>query len=363
MKQIVVCQVIAELGDGGVETMLLDVYRNIDKEQFKFIFIVQNDTRKYESEIKDFGGEILQIPPLKEIGVIKYIIQLKKIFKTEKVDVVHCHNLTQNPIILFTAFISKIKIRVSHSHLTTCFSKKAKLMMPIIRFLINIFSTSKISCGTQAGRFLYGKSDFTVVHNAIDVDKFINAKYNNNLASIPYIHNNKIVLHVGRLSIQKNHEYIIKIAKQLKDENVIFICCGDGPRFEELRQLIKNEHLDDKLYLLGSRSDIHELMKVADVLILPSLYEGLPVTIIEAQAANLNCIVSNQVDKDCDLELDLVNFLPINDNDVKKWATLIINNIPHKNDNDRIRNRLKICGYDGKVNAKILSEIYRGIKK
>lgn len=363
MKKTVVCQVIAELGDGGVETMLLDVYRNINREQFKFIFIVQNDKRKYEKEIRNFGGEILQVSSLKQVGIIKYIQQLKKVFKTEKVDVVHCHNLTQNPIILFTAFISNIKIRVSHSHLTTCFSEKAKLVMPIIRFLINIFSTSKISCGKQAGEFLYGKSDFIIVHNAIDTDKFINAKYNNNLSLIPNIYNKKVVLHVGRLSEQKNHEYIFKIAKQLINEDVIFVCCGDGPRFTKLNEIIKKDGLDDKVYLLGSRNDIHEIMKGADLLILPSLYEGLPVTIIEAQASNLKCIVSNQVDKDCDLGLDLVTFLPINNNDTKIWADLILDNTSHKNCNKKIRDRLKSCGYDGMANGKILSEIYRGIKK
>ena len=104
MNKIKILQVISELGDGGVESMLMDIYRNIDKEKFCFIFVASSDNNRYTQEISDYGGKVIIVEPLKEIGVFKYTHRLIKICKIEGIDVVHCHNLTQNPIILLHCF-------------------------------------------------------------------------------------------------------------------------------------------------------------------------------------------------------------------------------------------------------------------
>lgn len=357
MNKIKILQVISELGDGGVESMLMDIYRNIDKEKFCFIFVASSDNNRYTQEISDYGGKVIIVEPLKEIGVFKYTHRLIKICKIEGIDVVHCHNLTQNPIILLAALLSGIKIRVSHSHLTACFSRKAKILMPFIRFSINVLATHKLACGNEAGKFLYGNKKFNIINNAIDIDKFYNARKLNEINGID-IKNKYVILHVGRLSEQKNHNFIVKIMSKL-DKDIVLFCCGTGPLEKDIKNLIINNNLENNMVLLGSRNDIPNLMKTANLMILPSLYEGLPVSLIEAQASGLKSISSNTIDKDCDLGLGLVDFLPINDNNEEIWIKKITS---YKNNGYVIPNNIKEKiiekGYSSKRNCELISSIY-----
>lgn len=359
LKKVNILQVIYQLGDGGVESMLMDIYRNINKEKYNFIFLVQDDSIKYVDEITSFGGKIIKIKSLKEQGLFKYINTISKICFDNKIDVVHAHNLTQNFIVLFSAKKAKVKVRVSHSHLTSCFSKKTKVLMPLIKFFTNLFATDKLACGYEAGKFLYGNSKFSVINNAIDVDRFYNAKPSNSSEIKKIIDNKYVILHVGRLCEQKNHNFILKIASMLKEEinDFVILCCGSGPLEYEIKNQISDCGLDDVVKLLGSRNDIPSLMKSSDIFILPSLYEGLPVTSIEVQAANLKCLLSDTIDHNCDLGLGLVDFLSI-DNE-KKWVDKInfYKNNHFESDGD-IKNVLEKFGYDSKNNCSILEKIY-----
>lgn len=223
MKKINILQVIYQLGDGGVESMLMDIYRNIDFKKYRFIFLVQEKSIKYVDEIEKMGGKVITISPLKKQGLIKYIKEIKRICKEEKIDVVHSHNLTQNFIVLYAASLAKVKIRVSHSHLTSTFSIASKFLMPIIRFLTNSISTNRLACGYDAGKFLYGNKSFKVINNAIDVNKFINAPQPKLDDTLKKVKNKYIILHVGRLCNQKNHDFIIEIAKELKKVGKILL--------------------------------------------------------------------------------------------------------------------------------------------
>lgn len=362
MKQVTVLQIISDLSDGGVEAMLMDIYRNIDHEAIRFIFLVQSNNRRYEEEIIKYGGKVYQIVPLHSAGLISYIKSIITICKLEHVDVVHCHNLTQNPILLFAALIAGVKVRISHSHLTTTFSRKAEKMMPVIRFAINLFSTHRLACGNDAGRFLYGKKDFLVINNAIDIDKFFDAEPVNLEKEFGLSPKDRVLLHVGRLSKQKNHTYLIDIMEKLANlkNNVVLICCGSGPEMEKIKQTIFEKGLEERILLLGSRTDIPRLMKSADLLLLPSLYEGFPVTLVEAQASGLYSLVSDTIDRECDLGLNLIQFLPINDS-VDKWVNEICRLIDTYNSGFKIfdiKEELEAHGYSSKKNSSVLEKIY-----
>lgn len=363
MKKITVLQVIAELGDGGVETMLMELYRNIDREKFRFVFVVQNEKRKYEETINEYGGKIVRSHALKDIGPANYIKELVQICKQEHVDVVHAHNLTQNPIILFAALMAGVKVRVSHSHLTCCFSRKAQMLLPLIRFSINILSTKCLACGQEAGTFLYGKHDFIVVNNAVDLEKYqrddrYGEKYKEKLG----YKDKHIILHVGRLAEQKNHEYLFEILEKIAERrtDIILVCCGDGPDRERLEKRIKESSCRNQIYLLGSRNDVPDLMKAASVLLLPSLYEGLPVTLIEAQASGLRCIVSTTVDPSVDQKLGLVEFLNIGKENISEWAQRVeeLCDTDCNVSREQIAKTLTENGYNGKITSKIMTDIY-----
>ena len=300
-----VLQVITELGDGGVEMMLTNLYKEINKEKIQFIFCVQTDKRNKEKMILDFGGKIIQIKPLAECGIIKYIRQIYTICINYDIDCVHCHNLLQNIFILFAARLAGVRKRICHSHLTTIHRQIVNCFMPFFRMLINILATERLACGVEAGKFLYGKKDFIIINNAIDIDTFIKYENKKEIKKINEQYGDNIILHVGRLSGQKNHRYLIEIAKGLKNKNVKFkiLCCGDGPLKKDIQNLIVRNDLENEIKLLGSISNVIPYYYASKMLILPSLYEGLPVVSIEMQAAGLHGIFSNTIDQTCDLGL------------------------------------------------------------
>lgn len=362
MKHITVLQIISDLSDGGVEAMLMDIYRNIDHKIIRFIFVVQSNNRRYEEEIIEYGGKVYQINPLHSVGTIAYMKSIISICKLEQVDVVHCHNLTQNPILLMAAKIAGIKIRISHSHLTTAFSRKTEILMPVIRLVINSLATHRLACGNDAGRFLYGKKNFLVINNAIDIDKFLDAEPVDLQKELGLSENSKVLLHVGRLSKQKNHVYLINIMEKLSKirEDVVLICCGSGPDMEKIKQKVSEKCLGRRFLLLGSRTDIPQLMKSANLLLLPSLYEGFPVTLVEAQASGLYSLVSDTVDKESNLGVNLVEFLPINV-PVDKWIDEICRLLDKPNDDFEpadIKKQLESQGYSSLKNSRVLEKIY-----
>ena len=362
MKQITVLQIISDLSDGGVEAMLMDIYRNIDYKTIRFIFVVQSSSRRYVDEIGEYGGKVYQVSPLHSVGMIAYMKNIITLSKLEKVDVVHCHNLTQNPVLLFAAKIAGVKIRISHSHLTNTFSRKAAILLPIIRLTINCLATHRLACGKDAGKFLYGKKSFLVINNAINVDRFVYAEPIDIQAELGLSKDYKILLHVGRLSEQKNHIYLLNIMEKLSEirKDVVLICCGSGPDINKIKQKISEKSLEKNVLLLGSRTDIPQLMKGADLLLLPSLYEGFPVTLVESQASGLQALVSNTIDRESDFGIDLVEFLPINDH-VDKWVNeicKILDKLKRSFEPDYIKEKLEENGYSSLKNSKVLEEIY-----
>ena len=324
-----VLQIIAELGNGGVESMIMNIYRNIDRNKVQFDFIAHNENNKYLKEIEDLGGRIFFIEPMSKIGIIKYSKNLYKILIENKdIKVVHAHILLQNAIILTVARMAKVKTRISHSHLTSMHSLKSKLVSPILKLLISINATEKIACGIDAGKLLYGKNKFKVLNNAIELEKFTNVetskskfKEENNIDESTIL-----IGHVGRFVTQKNHKFIINLAKSLKMnyglKTKIFLV-GDGPMLEFFKEEVDNNSLNDIVTFLGARNDINELLHNFDVFILPSLFEGLPVILVESQAAGLPSVISSTITNEVDLGINLIKSISLEE-DMEIWVKSII---------------------------------------
>lgn len=365
VQQKRVLQVVSALGNGGVESMLINIYKNIDNLDDKIIFdfVVHTNERKYIKDIKKNGGHVYQIESMMNSGVVKYIKELKKIIKFNgPYHAVHAHILFQNGIILLAAKIAGVKIRVSHSHLTDYQRHITKLFSPFLRLLILIFANRRLACGKEAGRFLYGFAPFFVISNAVDTNIFINATDKNKELRNTYALNDKtlIIGHIGRLSMQKNHHFIINLAEKMRKRGIDFciLCAGDGGFEEKIRKLISEKGLNNNVILLGARNDIPELLKSFDVFILPSLFEGLPVVLIEAQAAGVNSVVADTITIECDLGLSLIEFLSL-DEQIDVWIDRILScNNKRKVDDKDIRSRFIERGYDIKNCAHNLITYY-----
>lgn len=357
-----ILHIVGKMDRAGAETMLMNLYRNIDREQIQFDFVVfTSEPADYDDEILALGGRVIPIIADNPIErMLKLSIFLKK---HPEYKIVHAHMLLSNAFHLLAAKKAGVKHRISHSHSTSNGkSSKVKLIYEKWALFTNRkLATYKIACGEQAANYLFGSTkDVMILPNAVDIDKIVEVSYNNKDYIRKSFGDNKLkIIQVGRLNEVKNHQFSLKIAQELKVRQIDFALyiIGQGPLEQELKNEVKEKGLDDKVKFLGVRSDIAELMAAADVIIMPSLHEGFPVVLVESQAAGLSAIVSDQVSKEVDLDLGLVTFLPITS--PKDWVDSLINTNKSSTLQHELAKSLKRQGFDVKSNVEKLINVYR----
>lgn len=372
-KKIKVAHVLKCMDMGGIETLLMNFYRKIDREKVQFIFILLSKEESfYEKEIIELGGIIYHIGGNKNVG--KQIKKIRDIIRRERIDVVHSHTLFYSSIILLAAKLEKVKIRIAHSHSKND-NKNNNLKRKIIRqfssILIKKTANVYMACSKEASEYLYGKKmtnngKTIILKNGIEPNKYLDVEQNK-VEELKNKYNIKekkyIIVMVARLAKEKNHRYAINIAKQLKQEkenfNMFFV--GSGPLEKELKQQIQEEGLEKEVIFTGLTQKPEIYFKISDVVIVPSEFEGFGITILEAQATKKLCIVSNNVPKEADLELGLVKYLNTTKEDIYKWVEEIKNSKKIKEiSNKEIKNTLIEKGFDISETAKELLKIYQG---
>ena len=329
-----VAQIIGKWVGGGVESVVMNYYRYIDRTKIQFDFICDDDSTNipYE-EIEKLGGKVILIPPYQK--VFKYHNKLKKILKEGHYKIVHSHINTLSVFSLFAAKCAGVPVRIAHSHSTTNKKEKKKnLLKQLLRPFSKLFATDYMCCSELAGRWLFGDKEYDkgnvyLLNNAIDLDKF---KYNETLRKkkrkeLGIKDDTLVIGHIGRFVAQKNHDYLIDIFNEIhkKNNNSVLLLAGQGPLMEEIKNKAKELNLDDSVKLLGQRNDANELYQAFDVFLLPSLYEGLPVVGVEAQAAGLLCYLSDDMTKETKV-LDITKFMSLN-NTPEEWANNILDDV------------------------------------
>lgn len=329
-----VAQIIGKWVGGGVESVVMNYYRYIDRTKIQFDFICDDDSTNipYE-EIEKLGGKVILIPPYQK--VFKYHNKLKKILKEGHYKIVHSHINTLSVFSLFAAKCAGVPVRIAHSHSTTNKKEKKKnLLKQLLRPFSKLFATDYMCCSELAGRWLFGDKEYDkgnvyLLNNAIDLDKF---KYNETLRKkkrkeLGIKDDTLVIGHIGRFVAQKNHDYLIDIFNEIhkKNNNSVLLLAGQGPLMEEIKNKAKELNLDDSVKLLGQRNDANELYQAFDVFLLPSLYEGLPVVGVEAQAAGLLCYLSDDMTKETKV-LDITKFMSLN-NTPEEWADNILDDV------------------------------------
>ena len=327
-KSVKVLEVFDSLEiSGGVQAVVMNVFRVIDHDIVQMDFAVYQNPKEnsYHDEIEQHGGKVIPVNNPGSCGLIGFYRQFCNIFENEHYDAVHAHNIHHNGLILLAAKKAGIPIRISHSH-QACDERNTslprRLIASILKLINNRVATRRVACSDFAGKFLYGKKSFEFLPNAINLDKFNIEESKETLRKNYNLPREKIILiHVGHFYYPKNQFFLIDIMKNLKDFNCILLMAGNGPLFDEFNIKVKESNLEDKIICLGLRNDIPQLLLLSDCMLLPSIYEGLPVVAIEAQAEGCYCLISDSVTKQSDLGLGLVEFLPINNSEM--WASLI----------------------------------------
>lgn len=361
MKKIKVAQIIGKASNGGVEACILNYYKNVDRDKIQFDFFVSETSDIINEEIiKDLGGSIVITP--KYTNLFKYINFLIKTFKKNEYDIVHSNLNSLSVFPLFAAKIAKVRIRIAHSHSTT--NKKEVLRNLIKNFLklfSKLFANEYFACSELAGIWLFGKNTFKkgevfVVNNAVDLNRF---KFNNNVRdevrSELGICKDTIVLgNVGRLSTQKNQKFLINLLSELDLSKYKLLILGQGNLDGELKKQAQDLKLQNNIIFVKKTSTPERFYNSFDLFLLPSLYEGLPVSGIEAQVNSLPCLFSVNVTRETKV-LESTKFLSINSTAYRKEEIEKIDIFKRDNSEDFLKNFSK---YDIVNQGKILTNKY-----
>ncbi len=330
-KPMRIAQIIGKWVGGGVEAVVMNYYRHINREKIQFDFICDDDSTNipYE-EIEKLGGRVILIPPYQK--VFKYQKELIRILKENKYKIVHSHINTLSVFPLRAAKKAGIPMRIAHSHSTTNKAEwKKDLMKQVLRPFSKMYATKYFCCSELAGRWLFGDKEYDnknvfLLNNAIDLSKYTyNEKTRKNKRKELGIKEEQIVIgHIGRYVAQKNHTFLIDIFNEIHkiNEKAVLLLAGQGPLMEEAEEKVKELGLSDSVHFLGQRNDANELYQAFDVFLLPSLYEGLPVVGVEAQAAGLLCILSDDMTKETKV-LETTKFLSLSSS-AEEWAKILL---------------------------------------
>ena len=351
-----ILHIVTYMGRGGLETMLMNYYRAIDRTKVQFDFLTHRDFRAdYDDEIEALGGKIYRLPNLNPFGR-SYLGALDRFFREHpEYRIVHSHLDCMSAIPLKAAKKLGVPVRIAHSHSSR---QDRDLKYPLkLLFKRGIFgqATQLFACGKEAGKWMFGTDDFRVLNNAIDAERYrfdpeVRQEVRRELG-IPA--DAPVVGHVGRFMAPKNHGFLLRIFAELPDHARLLLV-GDGELRAENEHLAEELGIRDRVIFAGLRSDVDRMLQAMDVFVFPSLYEGLPLSIIEAQAAGLPCLISDKVPIECK-KTELVTQIPL-DASPAEWAEAVLSaaEAPRGDTLAQIRE----AGFDIRTNAEWLQNYY-----
>jgi glycosyltransferase involved in cell wall biosynthesis len=368
-KQIRVLQVTTVFKAAGIESFIMNMYRNIDRSKVQFDFMVmRNEEEFYDEEIKQLGGKKFTISSSARnvfVKVLKESMELYKFLQKNPYEIIHIHYTT--PLRAFYILAAKragVKIRIYHSHSAEV-SGKSKIKQFIYNWLrkcIGNWGTHNFACSEVAAQWMFSQEilaskRYKVIYNGIDVNKFqFNLEDRNAVRRKLRIEDRYVIIHTGRFLEQKNHRFILEVFKELKSKcsDAYLLLLGSGDLFENIQQLVKQYNLENDVCFLGVRPDVNRYLSAADCYIMPSLYEGLPVAAVEAECADLPCVFSTNITDEVALT-ERVTFLSL-DEQITKWCDVLLKyrNLERRNVSDKIVE----CGYDVKSVAEYLQKFY-----
>ncbi|MCH5180071.1 MAG: glycosyltransferase [Erysipelotrichales bacterium] len=363
---------VDKLCHDGIQTLLLNIVKNIDTTKFSISFLCFDFGKEYELEkvIKELGCEIYKVahPQKKPFKCLK---QLNLFFKLHKFDIVHCHSSSKSAIVLRYAKKHRVKIRIAHSHCTHFQTKNIfiKMIGNFLMIYTRKYATHYAACSLAAAEWMFGKKNIDsgkvkIIRNAIDISTFsYNDNVRNELRTLYNISDKTFVIgHIGRFMDQKNHKFMIEVLNQLRlkcvDCKMVFV--GVGDLMQECQELCHKLNLDDYVIFAGYQSRAYQFYSMFDVFILPSLFEGLPFVGVEAQASGLKCLFSLTVSKQVALCDKLCSFIDLSYGE-EHFATCIIDASKEKINRYEIYDELKNSGYDIKSEIKNLESYYMGL--
>lgn len=358
----------------GTETWLMNVLRKIDKKRFKLDFLtIDDETGVYDQEIKDLGGNLYSCP--NPVNKIAFLRGFRKVLEEKgPFDIVHAHPYTLSGLILMQAARAGVPVRIVHSHTDRRKAMRDKSLFRIgyiymMKKLISYAATYGLAASKDAAISLFGKkwindNRFNVMYCGIDLDNFKKLKSKKIIRKELGIPNNSYVLgHVGSFNFEKNHDFLIRIFAKIarSNLNLHLLLVGDGPLKEKIQDKIKTLNLNERVTFTGVRQDVPDLLSAMDLFVFPSLFEGLGLSVVEAQAAGLPCLLSDNVPQEVLIVDGSVSFIPI-ENSEDQWITAIKSSIGSSDiDKDRALSQVISSPFNIERNVKMIEELYENL--
>ena len=372
-KKIKILYFVDRMLKGGIQALVVDISKYIDKEHFQLDFLLLDDGKKYELEdtLKSFGCNVYKLKDIwikTPVDYIKYYKKMKNFFETKgkEYDIVHMHSSSKNFLFLYFAKRNGIKVRIAHSHNTDFQTNNIiKVFSGNImkKFLIKN-ATHFMACSKDAGNWLFGeKVEVYVFNNSICVENYLyNEVARNEIRKKYKVKEDEIICgNVGRIAEQKNQEFLIEIFKDIcqKDKKYKLLLVGDDNNelAEKLKDKVKKYKLEKNVIFAGFQSNAYEFFNAMDIFLFPSIFEGLGIVLFEAQTNGLNCIVSDKIPKEAMITNNITD-IPLNNKE--EWIKQIF--LTKKIRKDTLKN-IQNAGYDMKKKINELENYYKRIIK
>jgi glycosyltransferase involved in cell wall biosynthesis len=358
-----ILHVVVNMNRGGAETLIMNLYRNIDRSKVQFDFLTCKEG-VFDSEIREMGGQIHRIPYVTEVGHSGYVKKLNQFFEANSnYSIIHSHMDKMSGLVLRAAKRANVPVRIAHSHSIRSEGRvTARTYKWYVGKSVTKSATHLYACSNTAASWLFkGKSkkafilkngiDYSQFQFSLDVRKVIRTKLQ--------LDNNSLVIgHVGRFSHPKNHLFLLEVFSELlkKIPNAQLVLVGGGTLKSKIEEKVKELHLEENVKLLGIREDIHLLLQAFDLFVFPSLHEGLGVALIEAQAAGLPCIISDSITNEVDMGVGMVQYVPLKNK--KVWVERILNAAKQNLSRNTPESALNQQGYNIQKTAGVTQDMY-----
>jgi len=319
---------------GGIQTFVYENVKYMDKSVIQIDFLLLDDGQTYnmEEDLRNLGCNVFKLNGIwikKPYDYIKYYLAMDAFFKqNHDYDVVHLHSSSKNFLFLYIAKKYGIKTRIAHSH-NIDFQTKSKMKIMagnIMKPLLINNATDFFACSELAGKWLFGNRQVTIVKNAVDIERF---RFDEIIAKemrekLGYSDQDIVIGHVGRFTRQKNHDFLIDIFKEAYKRNPKYklLLIGTGELEEKIQDKVKKLELEKVVRFYGFHSDVEKYMQAMDIFVFPSLFEGLGLVLIEAQASGLNCYASQGVIPEEAKASELMTFVNLDDGAIE-WVNKI----------------------------------------
>lgn len=361
MKKVLM--IMNSLNCGGQENFVMNCYRKINRNLFQIDFLIpENEAGEqfFEKEIRSNHDRIYKVTS-KSLNPIKSFLEVYRIVKHGHYDVVHRHsNNSMMFLDLLAARLAGVKTLLAHSHSSNMTSAKARAIHKLFRpFLCNI-ARLRIACGLEAGKWMYGEKKYLILKNGIDTKKYVfDDMIRQRIRQQLQIKDEILIGHVGRIDDNKNQIFLIDILSELEKQvpgKYKLVCIGTGCGEEKLRKKIKETNLEKNVILAGQQSNVSQWLQAMDIFVFPSIYEGVPMAPIEAQATGLSCMISDTLSKEVSVS-PYTMFFSLN-HSAKEWSEKVVAMLNEIHSRDKGYRYVQKNGYDISMVVNKLEKIY-----